>query len=84
MNHWATFARNSGRTSALKSVWDLSVGDVLQVKPKGGKQKKHSMMVSYVKDGIPYFTYHSSNRYRRSLRQVLKDWKGGTFYAYRT
>lgn len=84
VNSWATFARNSGRTSALKSVWDLSTGDVLQVKPKGAKQKKHTMMVSYVKNGIPYFTYHSSNRYRRSLKQVLKDWNNSTFYAYRT
>ncbi len=42
------------------------------------------MMVSYFNNNIPYFTYHSSNRYRRSLKQVLLDWQGATFYAYRT
>lgn len=84
VNYWATFAKNSGRTSTLKNVWSLRIGDVLQVKAKGSKTKNHTMMVSYVKNGTPYFTYHSSNRYRRSLNQVLQDWKGGTFYAYRT
>ncbi|MDO0415589.1 hypothetical protein KLN84_18255 [Clostridioides difficile] len=56
----------------------------LQVKPKNQSTKVHSMMVSYKKNGTPFFTYHSSDRYRRSLNQVLKDWAGGTFYAYRT
>lgn len=84
VDYWATFAKNSGRTSTLKNVWSLRIGDVLQVRAKGSKTKNHTMMVSYVKNNTPYFTYHSSNRYRRSLNQVLQDWKGGTFYAYRT
>lgn len=42
------------------------------------------MMVSYYSNGTPYFTYHTHNRYRRSMNQVLLDWKGATFYAYRT
>ncbi|HBG7262686.1 TPA: amidase domain-containing protein [Clostridioides difficile] len=84
VNYWATFARNSKRTTMLKNVWSCGVGDVLQVKPKNQSTKVHSMMVSYKKNGTPFFTYHSSDRYRRSLNQVLKDWAGGTFYAYRT
>lgn len=42
------------------------------------------MMVSYYSNGTPYFTYHTHDRYRRSMNQVLLDWKGATFYAYRT
>lgn len=84
VNYWATFARNSKRTTMLKNVWNCGVGDVLQVKPKNQSTKTHSMMVSYKKNGTPFFTYHSTDRYRRSLNQVLKDWTGGTFYAYRT
>lgn len=84
VEYWATFARSSGRTSMLSNVWQLRKGDVLQVKPKNSNQKIHTMMVSYYSNGVPYFTYHSANRYRRSLNQVLLDWKGGVFYAYRT
>lgn len=84
VNHWATFAINSGRTSMLYNVWSCRVGDVVQVKPSGSSTKVHTMMVSYYSNGVPYFTYHSSNRYRRSLNQVLLDWLGGTFYSYRT
>lgn len=84
VDYWATFARDSGRTSMLSNVWQLRKGDVLQVKPKNSNQKIHTMMVSYYSNGTPYFTYHTSNRYRRSLNQVLLDWKGATFYAYRT
>lgn len=68
----------------LSNVWQLRKGDVLQVKPRGPNQKVHTMMVSYFNNNVPYFTYHSSNRYRRSLNQVLLDWQGATFYAYRT
>ncbi|WP_330365327.1 amidase domain-containing protein [Shuttleworthella sp. MSX8B] len=84
VNYWGSFARNSGRTSHLNNVWYLGLGDVLQVKAKGSSQKNHTMMVSYVSNDMPYFTYHSRNRYRRSLKQTLGDWEGGTFYAYRT
>lgn len=53
-------------------------------KPRELNQKVHTMMVSYFNNNVPYFTYHSSNRYRRSLNQALLDWQGATFYAYRT
>jgi hypothetical protein len=41
------------------------------------------MMVSYY-SSKPYFTYHSINRYRRSMDQVLADWGAANYYAYRT
>lgn len=84
VDYWGSFARNSKRATMLNSVWRLRIGDVLQVKPKNSKQKVHTMMVSYYDGNQPYFTYHTSNRYRRSLKQVLKDWSGSTYYAYRT
>lgn len=84
VDYWGTFARNSGRTSMLSNVWYLQRGDVLQVTNPGSGQKVHTMMVSYVNNGVPYFTYHTSNRYRRSMNQVLLDWKDATYYAYRT
>lgn len=34
-------------------------------------------------DMLFYKPYHTSNRYRRSMNQVLEDWSGGTYYAYR-
>lgn len=79
-----TFARNSGRCIMLDNVWKLGVGDFLQVKPANSDTKVHSMMVSYVSNGTPYFTYHTSNRYRRSMNQVLADWGNASYYAYRT
>lgn len=81
---WATFAVNSGRVSRLSDEWQLRKGDVLQVKPAGSNRRIHTMMVSHYRYRMPYFTYRTTDRYRRSLRQVLLDWPGATFYAYRT
>ena len=55
-----------------------------RIAPQLARENKKFQMVSYFKNGTPYFTYHSNNRYRRSMNQVLSDWPGGTFYAYRT
>lgn len=68
----------------LDNVWKMGIGDFLQVKPSNSDSKIHSMMVSYVSGGTPYFTYHTSNRYRRSMTQVLADWGDAAYYAYRT
>ena len=38
------------------------------------------MMVSYVSGGTPYLTYHTTNRYRRSMNQVLADWGSANYY----
>ena len=84
VDYLGTFARSSGRCTMLDNVWKLRIGDFLQVKRPNSTSKAHSMMVSYFSNGTPYFTYHSSNRYRRSMNQVIEDWPGCTFYAYRT
>jgi Putative amidase domain len=86
VDHWASFALNSGRAYNLSNVWNLGVGDVLQPDRDGNGSKEHSMMVSYRSGTTPYFTYHSSNRYRRSLNLVLQDWASPKtiYYAWRT
>ncbi|WP_431844279.1 amidase domain-containing protein [Calidifontibacter indicus] len=80
---WASFARSSGRTTTLGNVWDLRLGDVLQVDGNKNGTKDHTTMVSYYSTK-PYFTYHSTNRFRRSMDQVLADWGAANYYAYRT
>lgn len=80
---WASYARSSGRTLMLGNVWDLRVGDVLQIDKTKDGTKDHTMMVSYYSSS-PYFTYHSTNRYRRSMSQVLADWGAANYFAYRT
>lgn len=84
VDYLGDFARSSGRCTMLTNVWYLGIGDFLQVKPASSSSKVHSMMVSYRADGVPYFTYHSSNRWRRSMNQVLEDWGDASYYAYRT
>lgn len=69
VDYLGTFARSSGRCTMLDNVWKLRVGDFLQVKAANATSKTHSMMVSYYSNNTPYFTYHSSNRYRRSMNQ---------------
>lgn len=85
VEYLGNFALSSGRCYMLNSVWNLGVGDILQVKSAGSSERNHTMMVSYRSDGVPYFTYHSNSRYRRSLYQVLEDWgPSATYYPYRT
>lgn len=62
----------------------FTIGDFLQVKPSNASSKVHSMMISYRADGVPYFKCNSSNRWRRSMNQVLEDWGDASYYAYRT
>lgn len=85
VDYLGSFARSSGRCTMLTNVWYLAKGDFLQVQPVNSSSKVHSMMVSYRADGVPYFTYHSTNRFRRSMNQVLEDWgTDALYYAYRT
>ena len=85
VDYLGEFARSSGRCTMLTNVWYLGIGDFLQVQPASSTSKIHSMMVSYRADGVPYFTYHTTNRWRRSMNQVLEDWgTDALYYAYRT
>lgn len=85
VNYWATFAyARSQRVARLSNVWYMGLGDVLQIDPLKNGVKAHNMMVSYRSASTPYMTYHSSNRYRRSLNMVLADWGNSYYYAGRT
>ena len=85
VNFWASFAYSySGRVYSLSNVWNMGLGDVLQVDGSKDGNKDHTMMVSYVSGGTPYLTYHTTNRYRRSMNQVLADWGNANYYAGRT
>lgn len=82
VEYLGSFAKLSHRCQMLKSPSQLRLGDMLQVKPKGSKQKTHTMMVSYVKNGVPHFTYHSSDKLRVPLSKILSRYPGATFYCY--
>jgi hypothetical protein len=85
VNSWASFAYTySRRVTSLSNVWYMGLGDVLQVDGTRNGSKDHTMMVSYVSGGTPYLTYHTTNRYRRSMNQVLADWGDAYYYAGRT
>ncbi|TDB78404.1 amidase domain-containing protein [Micromonospora sp. KC721] len=57
----------------------MGIGDVLQVDGTRDGSKDHTMMVWYVSGGTPYLTYDTSNRYRRSMNQVLADWGNANY-----
>ncbi|XVU30161.1 amidase domain-containing protein [Actinoplanes sp. CA-054009] len=86
VNYWASFAyRYSRRVRSLSNVWQMGRGDVLQVDGNRNNSKDHTMMCSYrSSSGTPYLTYHTSNRYRRSMTLVLRDWGNALYYAGRT
>ncbi|MET9801776.1 amidase domain-containing protein [Streptomyces sp. NPDC006368] len=85
VNEWSWFALSSKRTTNLSNVWELGVGDVLQVDFNRDGSKDHTMLVSY-RDrwGTPYLTYHSNNTYRKSLASLLASYPNAKYYAYRT
>lgn len=84
VNEWSWYAQNSKRTTALANVYQMQVGDVLQVDFDRDGSKDHTMIVSYVSGGMPYLTYHSTNTYRRSLSSILASYPNSYYYAYRT
>ncbi|MGX2996816.1 amidase domain-containing protein [Streptomyces sp. JNUCC 64] len=85
VDHWATFAKKSGRTSLLSNPRNLSNGDVLQVDFDRRNGKDHTMMVTYRPfNGQPYLTYHSTDTKRRSLGSILRAYPNAKYYAHRT
>ncbi|MGW7194713.1 amidase domain-containing protein [Streptomyces chryseus] len=85
VNEWSWFALSSKRTTNLSNVWEMGVGDVLQMDFNRDGSKDHTMMVSY-RDrwGTPYLTYHSTNTYRKSLASIIASYPRATYFAYRT
>ncbi|MER7371723.1 amidase domain-containing protein [Streptomyces lanatus] len=85
VNEWSWFAQNSKRTTSLANVYQMDVGDVLQMDFDKDGSKDHTMIVTYRSpQGVPYLTYHSSNTYRRSLTSIIASDPNAAYYAYRT
>ncbi|GAA2581388.1 hypothetical protein GCM10010304_23990 [Streptomyces roseoviolaceus] len=84
VNEWSWFAQNSKRTKPLANVYQLEVGDVLQVDFDKDGSKDHTMIVTYKSGGEPYVTYHSTNTLRRSVASLVASYPNAYYYAYRT
>lgn len=84
VNEWSWFAQNSKRTKPLANVFQLEVGDVLQLDFDRDGSKDHTMIVTYKSGGVPYVTYHSNNTFRRSVASLVASYPNAYYYAYRT
>ncbi|MFI1001275.1 amidase domain-containing protein [Streptomyces galbus] len=84
VNEWSWFAQNSQRTKPLANVYQLEVGDVLQMDFDRDGSKDHTMIVTAKSGGVPYVTYHSNNTFRRSVASLIASYPTAYYYAYRT
>lgn len=85
VNEWSWFALNSERATSLANVYQMDVGDVLQVDFDRDGSKDHTMIVTHrSSQGVPYLTYHSTNTHRRSVASVIASYPNAAYYAYRT
>ncbi|MET7455490.1 amidase domain-containing protein [Streptomyces sp. NPDC005574] len=84
VNEWSWFAQNSKRTTSLANVYQLEVGDVLQMDFDRDGSKDHTMIVTAKSGGVPYVTYHSNNTFRRSVASLVASYPNAAYYAYRT
>jgi hypothetical protein len=85
VNEFSWFALSSKRATSLANVYQLDIGDVLQMDFNRDGSKDHSMIVTY-RDGrgVPYVSYHSTNTYNRSVASLVASYPTAAFYAYRT
>ncbi|MBD9723781.1 amidase domain-containing protein [Streptomyces caniscabiei] len=85
VNEWSWFTQTAKRTTALANVYQMDVGDVLQVDFNKDGSKDHSMMTTYrSSSGVPYLTYHDADTYRRSVASIIASYPTANYYAYRT
>jgi hypothetical protein len=85
VNEWSWFALSSQRVTTLDDVYQLGVGDILQMDFDADGSKDHSMIVTYrSRSGMPYVTYHSTNTLNRSVASLVAAWPDALYYAYRT
>lgn len=85
VNEWSWFTQTAKRTAPLANVYQMDVGDVLQVDFDKDGSKDHTMVTSYrSSSGMPYLTYHDADTYRRSLSSILASYPTSAYYAYRT
>jgi len=85
VNEWSWFTQTAKRTKALANVYQMDVGDVMQVDFNKDGVKDHSMMTTFRSStGVPYLTYHDADTYRRSLASIIASYPNSAYYAYRT
>ncbi|MBW8736497.1 MAG: amidase domain-containing protein [Streptomyces turgidiscabies] len=85
VNEWSWFAQNAKRTTSLAYVYQMDIGDVLQMDFDRDGSKDHTMIVTYRSpQGVPYLTYHSTNTHNRSVASILASDPNSYYYAYRT
>lgn len=85
VNEWSWFTQTAKRTTALANVYQMDIGDVMQVDFDRDGSKDHSMMTTYRSaSGVPYLTYHDADTYRRSVASVIASYPTANYYAYRT
>lgn len=85
VNEWSWFTQTAKRTTPLANVYQMDIGDVLQVDFNRDGSKDHSMMTTYRSaSGVPYLTYHDADTYRRSVASIIASYPGANYYAYRT
>ncbi|MCA6091212.1 amidase domain-containing protein [Streptomyces sp. SCA3-4] len=84
-NEWSWYAQNSKRVTSLSNVYQLEVGDILQMDFDRDGSKDHSMITTYrSRVGMPYLTYHSTNTFRKSMASIVASYPDANYYAYRT
>lgn len=85
VNEFSWFALSSKRVTSLANVYQMDLGDVLQMDFNKDGSKDHSMIVTYRSpQGVPYVSYHSTNTYNRSVASLVASYPTAAFYAYRT
>ncbi|GAA0904446.1 hypothetical protein GCM10009549_07900 [Streptomyces thermoalcalitolerans] len=85
VNEFSWFALSSGRVTSLANVYQLDVGDVLQMDFNRDGSKDHTMIVTYRSpQGVPYLSYHSTDTYNRSVASIIASYPNAYYYAYRT
>lgn len=82
-HNWYFFARGSGRTSSLSSVWNMQLGDVLQIDFQRDGQIDHTMIVTWVGTSDLYLTYHTNDNLNRSLQSIIDQYPNAWYYAHR-
>nr|WP_307624093.1 amidase domain-containing protein [Streptomyces sp. V3I7] len=85
VNEFSWFALSSKRVTSLANVYQMDLGDVLQMDFDKDGSKDHSMIVtSRSTQGVPYVSYHSTNTYNRSVASLVASYPNAAYYAYRT
>ncbi|MFE6779771.1 amidase domain-containing protein [Streptomyces sp. NPDC057702] len=83
-NEWSWFTLHHKRATNLANVYDMGVGDVMQMDFDRDGSKDHTMLTTYRSaSGVPYLTYHSVNTYRKSVASIIASYPNSLYYAYR-